>query len=379
MRDEFRAEPQNTRVAAGETALLECGPPRGHPEPTLHWKRNEVRLGIHRKLLFFCTRSITLVDGGNLMISDVRQTDQGKYQCVAENMVVKPFFLSTPANQTILSDQTAEFACRVGGDPSPEILWRRNDGKMPIGRAHILDDRSLRIERVTSQDQGTYICDAENSVGAISASATLTVHSRPMFSSFPKDETVAVGSNVSFSCAARGAPQPSIFWTREGSQELMFPGNEYQGRYRVTEDGSLHVKSVIGKDEGHYVCSAISQAGASTATVFLQNLQSSDTGTYRCVASSESGNASWSASLTVSPGTTSYRNVVAVADVSRLSLPESPSKSRIVNTTSSTVTLTWSPGHEGAAKIIDYTVEYFATNPKTSWIVAGTGIKDDIY
>lgn len=89
---------------------------------------------------------------------------------------MKPFFLSTPANQTILADQTAEFACRVGGDPPPEILWRRNDGKMPIGRAHILDDKSLRIERVTSQDQGTYICDAENGVGAISASATLTVH-----------------------------------------------------------------------------------------------------------------------------------------------------------------------------------------------------------
>lgn len=50
----------------------------------------------------------------------------------------------------------------------------------------------------------------------------------------------------------------------------MFPGNEYQNRYRITEDGSLRIRGVVGKDEGHYVCSAISQAGASTATVFLQ-------------------------------------------------------------------------------------------------------------
>jgi len=110
----------------------------------------------------------------------IRDTAGGYIRVFQSNprsiFAVKPYFVATPSNQTILADQTAEFVCRVGGDPSPEILWRRSDGKMPIGRAHILEDKSLHIERVNPQDQGTYICEAENGVGTISASATLTVH-----------------------------------------------------------------------------------------------------------------------------------------------------------------------------------------------------------
>ncbi|XP_014235296.1 roundabout homolog 1-like [Trichogramma pretiosum] len=447
LRDEFRVEPQNTRVATGETALLECGPPRGHPEPVLQWKKNGHVIDLESN------KRISLVDGGNLMITDIKQSDHGKYQCIASNVAgtresaiaqltvnVKPYFVKTPINQTVLLDQTVEFACQVNGDPMPEILWRRHDGKMPIGRGHILDDKSLRIEHVTSTDQGTYICEAENSVSTISASATLTIHSRPVFTNFPKDESVSVNSNVTFACSAKGAPAPSIFWTREGSQELMFPGHSYQGRYFVSDDGSLHIKQIERKDEGHYVCSAISQVGATTATVYLavisieevpppiiefgpsnlslplntsallncravgtptpkinwlkddqivqigeritaisngslllDKLQASDAGKYTCIASSTSGNSSWSAFLKIGneeDGNQSF---------DLLKLPQHPSKPRIVNTTSNCITITWSPGFGGGSAITGYQIEYSSSTDKTGWIIAASKVTKDTY
>lgn len=81
LRDEFRLEPQNTRVAQGDVALLECAPPKGTPEPFVWWQKNGQKLEIEH------SKRIRIVDSGNLAIQDVRQSDEGEYQCVAKNVV----------------------------------------------------------------------------------------------------------------------------------------------------------------------------------------------------------------------------------------------------------------------------------------------------
>lgn len=90
-----------------------------------------------------------------------------------------------------------------------------------------------------------------------------------MFSVKPQDQKVGLNGIASFDCQAKGNPQPSIFWAREGSQMLMFPDNTY-GHIYVTGQGTLQIRGVQKEDAGFYVCSALSVAGSATIRAFLQ-------------------------------------------------------------------------------------------------------------
>lgn len=48
---------------------------------------------------------------------------------------VKPFLIRGPQNQTAVVGSSVTFQCRVGGEPLPDVLWRRtaSGGNMPLG------------------------------------------------------------------------------------------------------------------------------------------------------------------------------------------------------------------------------------------------------
>ncbi|XP_058269399.1 roundabout homolog 1 isoform X2 [Hemibagrus wyckioides] len=280
LRDDFRQNPSDVMVAAGEPAVMECQPPRGHPEPTISWKKDGVNVDDRDERI--------TIRGGKLMITNTRKSDAGKYVCVGTNMMgereseiaeltvlERPSFLRKPSSQSVLVEQSVEFRCEAQGDPVPTVRWRKEDGDLPKGRFEIRDDHTLKLKRLSSADAGSYTCLAENMMGKAEATATLTVHVMsvpPVFAVRPRNQVVGLGRTVTFQCEATGSPQPAIFWQREGSQNLLFSSQPPQSssRFSVSQTGDLTITGVERGDSGYYSCQALNIAGSVITKALLE-------------------------------------------------------------------------------------------------------------
>ncbi|XP_039633633.1 roundabout homolog 3 isoform X4 [Perca fluviatilis] len=431
---------------------MECIPPRGHPEPTISWKRNNIRVNDRDERI--------TMRGGKLMISNSKKSDAGMYVCVGTNMVgekdsdpaelvvfERPVFTKQPVNQVVLADDTVDFFCEVHGDPTPTVRWRREEGELPRGRFEIRSDNSLRLTQVRGEDEGAYTCVSENSVGKAEASGTLQVHVGPSMPPQivvrPRDQITAPGRTVTFLCGTKGNPPPAVFWQKEGSQILLFPIQEplQSGRFSVSLSGELAIADVRVEDSGYYICQAISVAGSiltkallevesapsdrvppiirqgpanhtlapgSTAqlhchilgnpipsiqwekdgqrilgndgrvslmengTFQITELQETDSGVYTCVASSSSGETSWSGVLTVKE---SADPSVAQA-TEPFQLPGPPHKPIVTDVSKNSVSLTWQPNaHEGGAAVTSYIIEAFSQSAGSTWQTVADMVK----
>nr|XP_033486978.1 roundabout homolog 1 isoform X5 [Epinephelus lanceolatus] len=455
LRDDFRQNPADVIVAAGEPAVLECQPPRGHPEPTISWKKDGTNIDDRDERI--------TIRGGKLMITNARKTDAGKYVCVGTNMVgereseiaeltvlERPSFVRRPGSQVVLVDQSVEFRCEARGDPVPTVRWRKDDGDLPKGRYEIREDHTLKIRRLTSADVGSYTCVVENMVGKAEASATLTVHVMsvpPAFVVRPRNQVVGVGRTVTFQCEATGNPQPAIFWQREGSQNLLFSYQPPQpsSRFSVSQSGDLTITDAERSDMGYYSCQAINTAGSvltkallevtdvvsdrpppvirqgptnqtvavdgtvvlncvatgnptptilwrkdgvlvsthdsrvkqlDTGSLQIRYAKLGDTGTYTCIASTPSGEASWKAYLEVhefgvpvQPNRPTDPNLI----------PSAPSKPEVTDVTRTSVALSWRPNLNAGATPTSYIIEAFSHASGSSWQTLAEHVKTESF
>ncbi|XP_074593436.1 nephrin-like isoform X2 [Brevipalpus obovatus] len=170
----------------------------------------------------------------------------------------------------------------------------------------------LIIHNVTQNDSGAYECEAYNGIGSKSiAVANFIVKHKPRIINPPILSKSASdhGSIGRLICRAQGAPNVTFQWMREGS--ILSTDNPLMGtKYRL--------ESTVKLDLITY-----------QSILYINSVSSSDYGSYDCVARNELG--------------LETRSI----EFNRTSKPDTPLALRVVNRTSSWITLKWIPGFDG--------------------------------
>ncbi|XP_017884551.1 tyrosine-protein phosphatase Lar isoform X7 [Ceratina calcarata] len=283
--------PQSQSVKAGNIASLHCTA-EGSPAPQIQWRKNGKKLSQSQSRYL-----VQNYDNGVLLrIEPVKSPrDNNQYECRAENGVGDavsamaqlnvydadklpsgfPLISQAPTTKVVEMGHNAVLQCSAVGSPPPIISWVKD--MLPIDttnpRYTVLDSGALQIMKSDVNDQGTYECVANNSVGTeYSKSAILYVKVRRVAPTFsippPAVSEVMVGDSLNLTCVAVGSPMPFVKWRKGPSTDL-------------TPDDNLPVgKNVLIltdiKESVNYTCTAASDLGVIEATsmVKVQSLPS---------------------------------------------------------------------------------------------------------
>ncbi|XP_051876197.1 netrin receptor DCC-like isoform X2 [Pristis pectinata] len=189
----------------------------------------------------------------------------------------KNYFLTLLApmnNITTFQGQTANLHCKVAGYPLPNIKWLKNDSSISQepGRVTIRKTEygsRLRIQNLDTTDTGYYQCIASNSNATIKATGLLNVK-HGYFLNFltPMNNINTVeGQAANLHCRVAGYPLPSIRWLKNGSLVIQ-KGKRIT--IRKTEYGSrLRIQDLNTSDTGFYQCVASNKNKTITATGVL--------------------------------------------------------------------------------------------------------------
>lgn len=159
----------------------------------------------------------------------------------------------------------------MGGDPAPDINWRRKEADINLDKVKIVPGQGLKIESVHPADEGTYICEASNLMGTISTFSVLKVREPPVITVKPQAHIqVSAGTPVTLSCMVTGSPKPAVYWTQESADEInmIMPGTRHKNMY-VASDNALKIEDPSLENSGHYSCSALNDVGSALARSHL--------------------------------------------------------------------------------------------------------------
>ncbi|XP_053104153.1 neurofascin isoform X21 [Hemicordylus capensis] len=275
-------------VHEGAPLILACNPPPGLPPPAIFWMSSSME-SIHQD------KRVSQGQNGDLYFSNVMQEDAlTDYSCnarfafthtiqqknpytlkvlttrgIAERHPSFMYPTGTSSSQMVLRGEDLLLECIASGVPTPDIVWHKKGGELPVRRFKLENFRkALHIANVSEEDSGEYFCLASNKVGISRHTISVRVKAAPYWLDEPENLILAPGEDGKLVCRANGNPKPSVQWLVNGEPiegSLPNPSREVNGDtviFRATQTGSSAV----------YQCNASNEHGYLLANAFVSVL-----------------------------------------------------------------------------------------------------------
>uniref|UniRef100_A0A8D0HGG8 Neural cell adhesion molecule L1-like protein n=1 Tax=Sphenodon punctatus TaxID=8508 RepID=A0A8D0HGG8_SPHPU len=287
-------------VEYGDSIVLHCNPPDGIPPLHIYWMNIDlqhipqdarVSMSLQGDLYFanveendsrndYCCfaafprlRTIVQKMPMTLMVTrskhdnDSSSSNASKANFIKERkpkMLIPPESSSTRSSVTVIKGGILLLECIAEGLPTPTLSWIKVSNDLPQDRTVKENyEKILKIEDVSTADEGTYQCTASNALGTTKHEFRVHVEEPPRWVKKPESGVFSVGSVLLLLCEAIGNPEPTIKWKINGKPV------DSKGVFSPREISLVNLQL---HDSAVYQCEATNKHGTILATANINVL-----------------------------------------------------------------------------------------------------------
>ncbi|CAF3575459.1 unnamed protein product [Adineta steineri] len=278
--------PAKIEAVQGQQIIIPCKV-SGHPRPEITFLKDKKDVTTLDDKARFRIEHDEKTDQVRLIISDVKEEDQGKYTVRAKNpantveehtnlIVTAPLaFIEKLEDTDVISGQNLTLSCRCQGIPKPTIKWFQNDIEIKSTTKQKIESKpdgtqTLTVNRVDLTDGGQFKIVATNPQGTVESICNVNVLMKPKIDSKPQDIQVVIGEPAELNVKLSGVPKPNIQWLKNGE-----PFDIDNKRIKTVEKGdicSLIIDSTQLDDKASYTLKATNKAGETESPKITLNV-----------------------------------------------------------------------------------------------------------
>ncbi|XP_046813663.1 Down syndrome cell adhesion molecule-like protein Dscam2 isoform X11 [Vespa crabro] len=329
----------DTSLNSGEMLSVACTIVKGDFPVTLTWTFNDILINSSQHDIHIVTSKRVSF----LNIDNVAARHAGIYKCIATNAAgsdshtavlsvnVPPRWILEPTDKAFAQGSDARVECKADGFPKPQITWKRAAGDTPGDYTDLklsnpdisVEDGTLSINNIQKTNEGYYLCEAVNGIGAgLSAVILISVQAPPHFEIKLRNQTARRGEPAVLQCEAQGEKPIGILWNMNNKRLDPKSDSRYTIREEILANGVL-------------------------SDLSIKRTERSDSALFTCVATNAFGSDDTSINMIVQE------------------VPEVPYGLKVLDKSGRSVQLSWAAPYDGNSPIKRYVIEYKIS--KGSW------------